>query len=175
MKIALISVNTHPSEQGLRIISSCLKQAGHSTRMIFLPLGENYYDNYSSYILNQLDVLTKEYQLVSISSMASTAPRAVRVIEQMKMQKKLTIWGGIHATLMPQECIDFADVVCRGEGEDAVVELVNNLEEHKDITKISNLWIRQNGRVYKNDIRLYIDDLDRLPYADYDFKEHFVL
>lgn len=175
MKIALISVNTHPSEQGIRIISSCLKQAGHSTRMIFLPLGENYYDNYSPYILNQLNVLTREYELVGISSMASTAPRAVRVIEHMKAQKKLTIWGGIHATLMPGECVDFADVVCRGEGEDAVVELVNNLEEHKDITKISNLWIKQNGRIYKNDIRPYIDDLNRLPYADYDFKEHFIL
>lgn len=30
------------------------------------------------------------------------------------------IWGGIHPTIRPDECFEYADMVCVGDGEDAL-------------------------------------------------------
>ena len=33
------------------------------------------------------------------------------------------LWGGVHVTISPEECLDHADAICLGEGEEALVEL----------------------------------------------------
>ncbi|MCK4419909.1 radical SAM protein, partial [Candidatus Aerophobetes bacterium] len=40
------------------------------------------------------------------------------------------------------------------------------LENKQDITKIKNLWIKKNGRVYRNPARPFIENLDDLPFPD---------
>lgn len=33
------------------------------------------------------------------------------------------VWGGIQSTVEPEVCLEYADIVCLGEGEDALLEL----------------------------------------------------
>src|SRR3989338_5094640 len=43
------------------------------------------------------------------------------------------VLGGIHATIKPEECLQNGgfDIVCRGEGEEALLELVKCIKENR--------------------------------------------
>jgi radical SAM superfamily enzyme YgiQ (UPF0313 family) len=58
------------------------------------------------------------------------------------------------------------DYACVGEGEEALLELVKELEEHGDTTKIPNMWLKREGRVIKNRFRPFTP-LEDLPPKDY--------
>ena len=76
--------------------------------------------------------------------------------------------GGIVPSVMPDEVINdgVVDIVCRGECEEAIAELVDKMERKEDITAIRNLWVKKEGKIYKNDVRPLGQDLDHLPYMD---------
>jgi hypothetical protein len=61
---------------------------------------------------------------------------------------------------------DGVDVVCRGEGEYPMLELCDRLEAGCDFADLSNLWVKQHGRIYRNSPRPLIQDLDSLPFPD---------
>ena len=89
-----------------------------------------------------------------------------------KIKKKFripVILGGVHPTICPEIIHEESiDVVCRGEGEYAFLELLNNMEKGKDITKIKNMWVKKGNQIYKNDMRSLIENLDELPFPDRD-------
>jgi len=175
MKLSLISVSTTPSDQGVRSLSSYLKSKGHEVRLIFLPESENYKIMYSEKVLRQLKNLCRNSDIIGISSMASTSKRASQVIKSLRVLQKPIVYGGVHATISPELCIKEADIVCIGEGEGALQELMNDLQKKKPINKIKNLWINTKNGVAKNTPRPLIKNLDKLPYPDYSLDEHYIL
>ena len=177
MKITLISTATFPSDQGIRTISSLLKKAGHEVKIFFLAYSEDYKKFYPKLVLNQIMNLSKDSDLIGVNSFASTAPRAIQVINKLKQLNKPIVWGGIHATISPEKCIEHCDIICVGEGEQAVVELAKAIETKKSINKIKNLWIRDSktGKIIRNSVRDLIDNLDSLPFVDYDIQDHYIL
>lgn len=76
--------------------------------------------------------------------------------------------GGIVPSVMPEEVFKdgTVDIVCRGECEEAIAELVEKMEKGEDITSIKNLWVKKGDQIYKNDVRPLSKDLDHLPYMD---------
>ena len=90
--------------------------------------------------------------------------------EHIKKEKEWDtpiIVGGSHATFFPQlikhPCVDF---ICRGEGEYALKELLDKVENGEDLTSIQNIWAKRNGQIIENDVRPLIPDLDLLPLPD---------
>jgi len=77
------------------------------------------------------------------------------------------IWGGIHPTLNPEDCLKEADMVCIGEGEGAFTELVTALRDGTEYRQIQNLWINSSGDIIRNPMRPLIQDLDSLPFPAY--------
>lgn len=59
----------------------------------------------------------KKYDIVCVSAMTQQIVNAYQIIDKFKSQKVLTIIGGIHATVLPDEAMQHADVVMVGEGE----------------------------------------------------------
>jgi len=176
MKITLISTSTYPSDQGIRTVSSVLKKAGHDVRIIFMSLSENYFRNYNISELKQLLKFCKNSQLIGINSFASTSKRASRIISFLKKRLSIPIvYGGVHATISPEDCIKVCELVCVGEGEEAIVELANALDKKKTIDKIKNLWIKKEEKIIKNPVRNLIDNLDEIPMPDYDIDNHYIL
>ncbi len=55
--------------------------------------------------------------LVCLSAMTAQAPRAYAIADTYRRRGILTVMGGIHATLLPEEAALHADVVLAGEGE----------------------------------------------------------
>jgi radical SAM superfamily enzyme YgiQ (UPF0313 family) len=92
-----------------------------------------------------------------------------------KTRGSLVIWGGIHPTIRPEECLAHADLVCVGEGEEAMVELARRLERGEGYQGISNVYYREDGKTVRTPLRPLVVDLDRFPYPDYELKDHFAL
>ena len=176
MKITLISTSTFPSDQGIRTISSVLKREGHEIKLVFMSLSEDYSRNYTLRELKQLLRLCKGSGLIGINSFASTSKRAFRIIRFLKRNLNIPlIYGGIHPTISPEECINHLDIICIGEGEGAIIDLAKCLEKNKSFKKIKNLWIREGDKIIKNPVRNLIDDVDSLPLPDFDIKNHYLL
>ncbi len=81
----------------------------------------------------------------------------------------LTLIGGPHATFFPEMVeSEGVDAICRGEGEDAILDFANALERGSDYSRIRNLWVKGDRGTIRNDMRPLIADLDRLPFPDRD-------
>ncbi len=177
MKITLISTSTFPSDQGIRTVSSVLKEQGHDVKIAFMTLSEDYSENYSKLELKQLAKICKNSKLIGVSSFASTAQRAKRIISflEKKFPKIPIVYGGVHATISPEKAIKDCKIIAVGEAEITIKELADAIEKNKPIKKINNLWIRENNKIIKNPLNHLIDDLDQLPFIDYDIKNHYIL
>jgi len=86
------------------------------------------------------------------------------------------LWGGVHATLCPEDCLDFADYICKGEGEYATLDVVNALIRSEDPTGTDSIWSKNyNGEIRKNPIRHAIQDLDALAFPTWDDDKKWVV
>lgn len=177
MKITLISTATFPSDQGIRTISSILKKAGHNVKIVFMTYSEDYSKLYSLQELSQLYLICKNSELIGINSFASTAPRAIQIIKFLEKKRVLApiVWGGIHATISPEDCIKHCNLVCVGEAEEAILDLVKAIENKKSFNKLKNFWVKDKDKIIKNPVRPMIDNLDSLPFVDYDLEDHYIL
>lgn len=82
--------------------------------------------------------------------------------------------GGIHATFSPDEVInhEMVDALTIGEGEESFEEFVTQFGKSDDYKTIRNMWFKEDGIIYKNELRELISE-DRLwSYErDYSFYE----
>ncbi|MDI6737758.1 MAG: radical SAM protein [Nanoarchaeota archaeon] len=175
MKIVLISTSTYPSDQGLRTISSCLKRERYDVKMVFMPMAEDYSLEYSSAVLHQLKEICNDAKLIGVSAYASTSVRAEQLINYLKQLNVPIVWGGPHATISSDMCIKQCDIVCRGEGEDAMLELAKRVKEGRHYSDVPNLWIKKGEEIIKNDIQNMPDCLDCFAPPDYDLEDHYLL
>ncbi len=126
---------------GLAAISGVLKAAGHETRLLHvceklwpLPSYDDVKDMVSEY----------EPGLIGFSAMSQQYDWCVSMATQLDQDFEIpTVVGGVHCTMVPEEVTaDGAfDFVCVGEGELAMLELVERLEAKKDPTRVANMRI----------------------------------
>ena len=105
--------------------------------------------------------------LVCISSISSTAPRAYELADFYREKGLPVVLGGAHCSFLPREGLEHADYVICGEGEGALTELVAALEDGGDFADIKNLCYRQGETIIQNPWRPFVQDLDSLPIPDY--------
>lgn len=85
------------------------------------------------------------------------------------------IVGGPHPTFFPEMIeMDNIDIICRGEGEFALLELLDRLERAEGYTDILDLWVKKDGRVYKNKLRPLLEDIDLLPFPERDIYKKYL-
>ena len=107
-------------------------------------------------------------KLVGFSIYSPYIPVAKRLTKIVKENTSAPVmWGGIHPTLSPESCLKKCDIVCIGEGEGALHDLVQSLRDGKEYESINNLWVKQNGRIIQNPMRPLIQDLDSVPFPAY--------
>jgi len=95
----------------------------------------------------------------------STAKQLTKIIKNNS--SALVLWGGIHPTLYPETSLEAADIICMGEGEGALTDLVTSIRDGKAYHRIQNLWINKNGNIIRNPMRALIQDLDSIPFPAY--------
>jgi len=172
MNITLICADDDNWALGLRSISSALKEAGYRTRLVFTNTGRGFLDEHG---LENIKSLSENSDLIGISSMSRSSKKAKAIINALKPLRKLIVWGGMHPTLFPEDCVGHADMICRGEGEEYMIELAEKLASGRNLRDIHNAAYKENGRIILNEVRPLIGDLDKLPIVDFSFTEEFRL
>jgi len=69
-----------------------------------------------------------EYDLVGISCVTPSAPRAYEIADWYRNQGNLVVLGGIHPTAMPEEAKQHADAVVIGEAEASWPQVLKDAE-----------------------------------------------
>jgi anaerobic magnesium-protoporphyrin IX monomethyl ester cyclase len=182
MNITLISLERELFCYGIRILSACLRQKGHNVKLIFLVPPETkdatdkFNVSYPETILDELAGLTAEDDLIGISLMTNQFIQAISVTKFLKSRNVAApiIWGGIQPTVEPEECIEYADIICVGEGEEALMELAERMTEKQDYSNVRNLWFKTPQGIVRNQVRPLVADLNSLPLPDYWCENHFV-
>lgn len=191
MKIALISPFPDINCYGLRMISASLKKAGHDVSMYFLiqslhcgNMARYPYKGYASVmlkvdetksLLEQLAERIKSAGLIGISVISNFLDEVIQITRFLHEKScGPVIWGGIHPTVAPEASLDHTDMICVGEGEDAVVELAKRLEYGESLQGLKNILFREEGKILKSECRPLVQDLDSLPTQDFDCDSHYV-
>ena len=159
MKLLFIQENGMNESIGVAHLSAVIKSGGHDCDLILLSHSKDIFKDIEKY---QPDVL-------GFSFMTGSHQNILRLIGKIKEKfpRLPNILGGPHMTFYPDVIKnDYVDMICRGEGEDAILDLLNKMQENEDISKIPNLYIRQGGTIIKNEVRPLIQDLDALPIPD---------
>ncbi|MFH1478572.1 MAG: radical SAM protein [Candidatus Omnitrophota bacterium] len=175
MKIALISPYLSIASHGIRSLSGYLKEKNVSVYVFFLCLEMDTLPSES--LCKKLLCLLKanNVDLIGVSLSTNYFNIAKTLTGYIKGRLDVPIvWGGIHPTIVPEECLEFTDMVCIGEGESSLLELCTRISEGRDYSDVSNLCLKSNEEVRKNSLAPLIQDLDSLPFPDYDFIGHFV-
>lgn len=106
--------------------------------------------------------------LVGISTITSTAPRAFAMADRLRKHDVPVILGGPHVTFLPDEALEHADFVMRGEGEAAFPKFLEAILLGKPFETVPNLsWRGPDGTVTHNEMIPPAVDLDELPQPDF--------
>lgn len=116
----------------------------------------------------------KEYQpdLIALSVLECIYPTAVTMLRALEDISVPIIVGGVFATFAPENVLSNKNVnmVCIGEGEDALVEVCKRLAAGNDCSDVENIWIKKDGQIIRNKLRRLID-INNQPIPDYSLFE----
>lgn len=159
---------------GLAHISSYLKQSVRDVEVSLLPVRDRNFSqaDYSEKL--------KEFspQVVGFTSTTHSFPLAQKMLGWTKKFDRdiLTVCGGIHVTINPEEALLFSEsnvVVC-GDGEYPMEALINEWHDHGRIADIRGAWHRKNGTIVNTGIAS-VSDLDLLPDPDWEIFDYMNL
>ena len=152
---------TLPQEMlGPMYLGRAVRDAGHEMRAICLPD-------------TRWLAKVREYRpdVITWSIMTGNQRPIFDLNKLLKSQFEFfSLMGGPHPTFVPDEVRDpNIDALCIGEGEGALVELLETLAGGGDWRGIRNLaWCDDGEEVVKNPVRPLITDLDALGFPDRD-------
>jgi radical SAM superfamily enzyme YgiQ (UPF0313 family) len=152
LNIVFANLNGNLYADGSRILSARLKKMGHRVRMVFLMERER--EHYTQRTLEQFTEICADSDLILLSFLSDSFLRAGRLTRFVRERlNQPVVWGGLHPTIAPEACMEYVDIICRGEGDEALPEFVTLFAEEKPFHEVKNFWVRQNGEITKNELR----------------------
>ncbi len=153
---------------GIGILSAILKRGGHQTRLIHISPELDY-----TLDLDRInnDISRLQPGLICLSVTTNQWYFARQVGKSIKKEFKIPIIvGGHHPTADPEKVIaePWVDIVCRGEGDEVLPEVVHRIESGKSFDGIPNLLFRKNGKIVREPLLSWVKDLDSLPFEDHE-------
>lgn len=172
-ELLLISVASDSHRNiGCLSLYATAADAGIATNLLFIPRRNEF---------NKLEFFeylkTNQFAIVGISLTTRDFYFACDITAQIRksLPDAHVVWGGIHATSRPEECLDHADSICIGEGEQFILQLLSALKKQEDISIIPGIGFKnRRGEIIINPPRL-INDLNSLPFPHFDFEKFYVL
>ena len=164
------ATNTEYISYGIAYLSASLKAHGHETGLLDLTWGRGVR---STQVHRAIDEFAPD--LVAVGAMSVDYALALEVARHVKAYRDLPVlFGGMHATVAPEAVIaeDVVDMLCVGEGEEALADLCDRWDAGQTILDTSNFWFKRDGTpsgvVIRNSPRPLIQNLDHLPFPDRD-------
>ncbi len=145
---------------GLAYIASVLERDDFEVKI--LDLSTNRHD------LSRLIKLVQDYS-PSVIGFTSTTPLILTVYKIIDSLKKnfpdiKYVIGGPHPTALPEEGLEYADFIVRGEGEETFLELANAIKNKQKTSSIKGISFKHKKKCFHNPNRPLIKNLDEIPY-----------
>lgn len=149
--------------EGVASLSAVLKGAGHEVGLYHLtsPVGREEF---------QAALRREGPDLLGFVTMTREYPQVRDYVRWAKDCLDVpVICGSYHPTTLPEEVIgtEGVDMICRGEGEDSLLELVKRMDAGEDYRDIASIWVKDGEEVRSNPVRPLIEDIDVLPLPDF--------
>jgi len=158
MKVLFVQNNGIQESIGVANLSGILKANGHDVDLLLV-----------SHTPDLIGAIRQhDPGLVAFSALTGVHHSIEALAVTIKQHFSVPIIvGGPHPTYSPEMIHrPGIDIICRGEGELAMLELAEALEHDRDVTAIRNLHVKtRSGRIHRNDIRPAVP-LDELPMPD---------
>lgn len=152
-------------QMGIMTLSAVLKEKGH---LVKVAIGDD------GQLLKK--IIDFKPQIVGFSVMTSYANRFSRlskVIKEHSGPAPLIVFGGPHPTFFPEVILqEGVDMICRGEGEGAFLDIAEAIKTGRGLEGINNTCIKRNGSVQGFSMRPLVE-LDSLPFPDRGIYEEY--
>lgn len=150
---------------GLASLSAVLKSKGHKVTLTHLKRKDK-----NIYIEKTIDHI-KRYRpdIIGFTLTELEEQNLIKLSNKLKDEFELPIIvGGAYPTIAPEKIIktNGVDIVVRGEAENILIKLLENLERKKPINELRGIWLKENGKVYRNELD-YPPDITKLPPMDF--------
>ena len=184
----------------IRALSSALKKNGHRPYLIFFKddrsvikdnfeEGNKYYQTIShnrfivfgedvnppteielSLLLEKIIEINPE--LIGISTRTVGKEISKKIVDKLRkhLPDAIYIAGGWGATLEPESFLEFMDLVCLGEGDEVICDILNAV----DPKSVNNVAWMQQAELRYNSLRKGLD-VDRINYPDWDFEDKYMI
>ena len=147
-KIHFIQDNIINESLGTLTLSSYLKANGHEVDLTFLSDHKS-----SDSLMRQINESNPD--IIGFSAMTPQVDYYRSVTKLIKENSDyMVIWGGPHCIFMPEVEAKrgLIDIMCVGEGEEALLSLMNRLDAKENYEDIPSLWVNKNGDRITNEV-----------------------
>ncbi|HKX45649.1 MAG TPA: radical SAM protein [Planctomycetota bacterium] len=160
-RIAFIVTTCHEFE-GVKVLSSVLKQHGHQTDCFITAEEPDFHRVVEAWRPDVIGI----YATTGQENWAR--PHVLEWKQQFRHLK--VVMGGPHPSFDYEVLrdADYVDAVTKAESEYAMLDLVNAWEANRSIADIPNVGTLRADGPWMNPIRPVIQDLDSLPFPDVD-------
>jgi anaerobic magnesium-protoporphyrin IX monomethyl ester cyclase len=158
-------INFHP---GIQVLSALAKQKGHEVKLL------HFHEDLTPNDPKVYVPFVKEFDpdLVACTSTDFEFKEVNEIIVTLKEELKdvpFLLGGKSAMELVNKDLENIAfDIFCIGEAEIPFMELLDKMEKKEDYTNVKSLWFKKGEEVIKNPLGKNIEDLDSLPFQDYD-------
>jgi len=110
--------------------------------------------------------------LLALSCTEDMWELGIKILDEIKEYKNKNnipvVAGGVFPTFAPEICIKYnlIDLVCVGEGENALIDLCNKIENKKPYTDVTNLWVKKDAKIIKKNTISNPVDVNKTPIID---------
>ncbi len=151
---------------GLAYIAAVLKQNNFNVNIL----------DAEAFNMNETEtiksILNENVNLVGFTVTTPLIYLVKQLCEKLKKENSniKTVIGGPHVSALPKETLEnnAFDYIIFGEGEYTFLELVQNLNDKKDLSEILGLGYKDKTGLHINNKRHLINNLDTLPFPAYE-------
>ncbi|MBU7013742.1 MAG: B12-binding domain-containing radical SAM protein [Theionarchaea archaeon] len=160
---------------GLLYIVASLEEAGYSVEFTDYQ-NEDVKRKADPKVLAQF--MKSSASVIGISVFCNALPSVIKAVNLLKERQDVTvILGGPAASVSTERILELSevDIAVIGEGERAIVEIMEALDTGRSLDSVRGICYRDNGHVVTTPERERIADLDSVPFPAYhhiDFGEY---
>ncbi|MDY3203752.1 MAG: radical SAM protein [Arcobacter sp.] len=153
--------------QGMAYIAATLLKYGHEVEIY----EQDVHHYPESHLTKYLD--ENYFDIVGLSFIGGYYEyrKALKISEAINISKQRPYYiiGGFGPSPAPEYFLNKtqADALVKGEGEDTIIDLLNHLENKKDLKNVLGIAYRENNLVFINPPRPLIEDVDSIPMPAY--------
>ncbi len=171
MRITLVNppypsgVHSHPAfiPLGIAYLGAVAENEGHKVTVIDCQAEKLTYEAFQNRIMQTPS------EVVGVTATTLLYKSAMRIIAIAKRAhpQAFTLLGGSHGTFWDQNALSenpSLDIVVRREGELTFIELLNRFQTKSGLDDVLGITFRKDGRIVRTPDRMFIEDLDSLPF-----------